>query len=31
MNNLQLIPSDIGTRTDIYKSFSAERTMRSAA
>ncbi len=25
MNNLQLIPSDIGTRTDIYKSFSAEQ------
>lgn len=24
-NNLQLIPSDIGTRTDIYKSFSAEQ------
>ncbi|MFT4198531.1 MAG: TonB-dependent receptor [Pseudoxanthomonas sp.] len=25
-NNLQLIPSDIGTRTDIYKTFSAEQT-----
>ncbi len=25
MNNLQLIPSDIGTRTDICKSFSAEQ------
>ncbi|MGN5695036.1 TonB-dependent receptor plug domain-containing protein, partial [Xanthomonas citri] len=25
MNNLQLIPSDVGTRTDIYKSFSAEQ------
>jgi len=25
MNNLQLIPSDIGTRTDIYKTFSAEQ------
>ncbi len=25
MNNLQLIPSDIGTRTDIYKTFSARQ------
>ncbi len=25
MNNLQLIPSDIGTRTDIYKTFGAQQ------